>query len=269
MSLPRDVVIGASGPSLTVADRSRVPAASHIVRVNNFFFEDQYNLGRRVDTVFFSGDPYALRFYLATLRKVIESGMYDVHGTVSHHPAAARLRPPKPFEWYRTRTPAITTLIEDARADRGVSPTSGVMAMLWAWEHGAERLFVSGFDMYASADKYAFEVPPQLARLLGARCEPTGYDTSLHTRDLDLAVIDAIRARGLEIFDLAGGSSKSPFDRAPLLAPDDHMGEPDTKISHVDDWSRRSGLWTVDTLVLLRRVRRATDQVRRRFGRAD
>ncbi len=266
MEFPEVVVIGGSGPSLTQTETDRIPKDASIVRVNNFFFEDRYYLGRNVDCVYFSADPRALRFYVATLHDVIDRGLYDVGASASHSEAASAFAPPPPFEFAGVGDDEVRAVIEAHRGGSSVLPSSGVMAMLYAARLGARRLLLSGIDFYESEQKYAFELPPRLRRLLEPNLEPSGYDHRLHSAELDRAVVALLRERGVEI------ELTSPPDRpstlglglAPTLVAEDHLALPVPKREIVDDWVSTSGGWTVDTLVRLRLLRRAVQRIRPR-----
>ena len=260
------VVIGGSGPSLARTEIERIPKEASIVRINNFFFEDCYYLGRKVDCVYFSADPRALRFYVATLHDLIDRGLYDVGGTASHSKAASALFPPDPFEFAKVVDGEVRAMIEAHRGGGSILPSSGVMAMLYAVRSGARRLLLSGIDFYEPDQKYAFPLPPRLHSLLEPNLEPSGYDSKLHSADLDGAIVTLLRQRGIEI-ELTSPAelpSRLGLGLAPMLNAGAHVAAPEPKREFVDDWVRTSGRWSVDTLVRLRLVRRAVQRLRPR-----
>lgn len=253
----RAVLIGGSGPSLQSAELARVPASVQVVRVNNFFLEPRYHLGRRVDCVYFSADPRAVRFYLATLRRVIARREYDVRGSASHLPEAAHFRPPEPFVHRTTWPREIEHLLDRIIADQGVRPTSGAMAMLHARAGGAARLLLAGIDMYGSA-KYSFDVPPRLAKVLSPNLNATGYDTRLHSHGADLQVITWLLEAGVSL-ERVSPEPVAGIDLplAPVVDGEEPLSSPSTKPPRAtDDWVERDGLWTVTGLAAARAMRR-------------
>lgn len=254
-------VIGGSGPSLYQVDPRRVPAHATIIRINNFFLEPEYFLGRRVDCAYFSSDPRAARFYVATLKRVMARGEYDVRRTASHLPAAARLGVPEPFDLVRPGDLGARRLLAELEREGGLRPTSGAMAMLHATDRGADRLVLAGMDFYAGA-KYAYPLPPNLHRILRPNLSSTGYDERLHAREADLAVLRYLLDRGIEIrvagpeFDESLG-----LEPAPLLPSEEQITRVPKPSGYVDDWVRWAGLWSIDMLVAAR-------WLRRRFKRA-
>lgn len=255
------MVIGGSGPSLRRTDHRRVPADAPVVRVNNFFLEDRYYLGRVIDRVYFSGDPRAIRFYLATLRKVMRVGEYEVRGSVSHQASASRHHPPEPFHHFEVADPEIHDLVQRHWSTTAILPSSGVLAMVQAVAAGATALLLTGIDFY-EGEKYAFPPPPRLARLLAPNLNPVGYDTRLHALEVDLEVIQVLRERGITIERLSEADEQVLDLRvAPVLPPGSHLPPPAVKAAPTEDWVRWSGLWSIDALVGLRWLRRAA-----RFG---
>lgn len=269
----RTVVVAGSGPSLLCTDVARIPRDAAIVRVNNFFLEPTYVLGRRVDLVYFSADPRAVRFYTATLRAVIARGEYDVLSSASHLPQAARHRPPEPFTRVGSLGGDIDALLADIRAREGVVPTSGAMAMLHAYTLGADRILLAGVDLY-TADKYAFATPPRLARMLQPTRSSSGYDTRLHSRTADQRAIEWLIDRGVSLERTATEPLAGlHLPLAPLLPAEAHLEGGQAKAApRTEDWVGRDGLWTVQMLAGARALRRWTrlgSQRRRRLAREE
>lgn len=258
---PGPYLVAGSGESLRTVEPARVPASATIVRVNNFFLEPSYLLGRRVDHLYFSADPRAVRFYLATVRRLVARGEYDIRASASHLPAAVGHRPPEPFEAVR-HGPEVTELLAEIRAREGLAPTSGLMALLWAYGRGARRMLLAGIDLYAGA-KYAFEPPPRLARVLAPNLTVAGHDQRLHSRAADLAVLAWLRERGVQLERTSPSSDALGLPLAPVLPPGEHVVASPKSRTRTDDWVALDGPWSLDALVLARATRRAVEGLRR------
>lgn len=249
-------LIGGSGPSLLDADLSRVPAGTTVVRVNNFFLEENYNLGSRVDCVYFSADKRALRYYLATLRQVVRGGSYRVKATASHHPDASRLNPIQPFHAMSVTDERLQIIIEDYAQQHGVKPSSGIYAMIYAWQEGATQLYLSGIDFYEGGKKYHTELPPRLKKIMAPNMSDTGYDTRLHARALDNTIMETLEAKGVKITRIDPnniGNSTLPLAPVCETSMMDTLTEIKTIQTH--DWVARSGLHSLPVLLSLRKAR--------------
>lgn len=264
------VVIGGSGPSLLHTDLRRIPRDVRIVRVNNFFLEPIYHLGRSVDCVYFSADRRALRFYVATLRRLSKSGDYDIHSTASAHPIAARLAAPAPFTPIKIEDTQIRSVVATARRQSGILPTTGIIAVIAEVERGASSVILTGLDFYADAERYSYTPRGNLERILRPNTASSGYDTRFHSYHLDTMILQMFVDRGVT-FTVANnlGTPVGPFDFpcAPLLPSDQHLRVPDVKTDGVDDWVRYSGLVPIDMLLAARYTRRQLNRVSRSFLR--
>jgi alpha-2,3 sialyltransferase len=73
MSKPKSVIICGNGPSLGQIDYRRFDVNAEVWRVNKFFLEDKYYVGKRVDAMFNGGslaDTYTRYFNLVNLEKL-------------------------------------------------------------------------------------------------------------------------------------------------------------------------------------------------------
>lgn len=253
------VVIGGSGTSLLRTDTRRIPSNARIVRINNFFLEKSYHLGRIVDCVYFSADPRALRLYNATLCRVVASGEYQIESVASAHPRATRLIPPAPFTPVKVRDPQIRDLIAAERQARGVLPTSGVIAAIAEVERGADHLILAGIDLYRGAQRYAYPPNGNLARVLTPNTSTSGHYDKFHSDDLDIKILSRLLDRGVKMtvgHDRPFTIGDHKLSQAQILEEDQQLPPPTTKPSGVNDWVRFSGLSSVDFLVAARWMRR-------------
>ena len=253
------VVVAGNGPSLREADPARIDPAAPVLRMNSFFFETAYHLGRRVDLVHIGGDRRVLPFYLRTLLGQIRTGAYEVGAWTCHvdrvEPVARR-RLPLPFVPFRLRDRGVERLLAEAIDTYGKQPTTGLYAILNAHGHGAGEIRLAGLDLYAASERYAYQVGRNVRDLMGPDFGRRGHDPRLHDPDLDRYLIDALQQRDdLRIYRLARGS---PLAGMLDLAPETPAASPppEVKESPVTDWDRGGPFYPIALLKLLRRARR-------------
>lgn len=256
-------VVAGNGPSLASADLRRFSEGSAIVRVNNFFFERGYHLGRRVDLAVISGDPRILPFYFATLKQVEASGAYDIRRWTSQRPLVqekyGRILV-APFTPFRFRDDTIASNVRRLSREAGAEPTTGVYAVLAAHGQGARRIVLAGLDLYQAEHRYPFEPGRNVVSVLGKDYGKKSYDTRLHSRDLDLAILSSLHMR--DDCEIMLASEDSPlrayFDLAPLCRETAHV-EP--KVIQIDDWIGRAGIYPLWLLRFLRNGRRFQQRI--------
>jgi hypothetical protein len=73
------VIIGGSGPSLNKIDYSRLPENAEIWRINNFFKEQDYFLGKNVDAIFNGGPLEEVIDRYHTFHVLAEQDTYNIN----------------------------------------------------------------------------------------------------------------------------------------------------------------------------------------------
>ena len=251
----RRFVVAGSGPSLLTFDPRRVDRDATIIRVNNFFFEDVYRLGRRVDLVQVGGDRWVFPFYAATLRRLIAEDVYDVRGWSSHQPQVIRrglksvVLPFVPIR-YRDREAevAIGALVERY----GKIPTTGILAIINAHGLEAETITLVGIDLYATPHRYAHSLGGHSAALI-QQIGTSGYNNRFHDRALDRAILSYLLERGdvrIERTSPDGGA----LHFLPLARQRDNGFFAERKTVVINDWDRWAGLWPIEAMRLARRA---------------
>ena len=245
------VIVSGSGPSLKSIDYQRIPRDINIVRVNNFFFEENYYLGRHVDVIQFSMDRRVTRFYLSTLRDVIRQDIYSVDRIITHTNMLPPHSFPSIFQNFNFRDQKLKRMLDRLYHKNRLYPTTGVLALLNAVEHGATKIYLAGFDFYEGSEKYAFQIPPRLGSVLKPNLSEIGYDR-FHSINTDLQFLKYVLDKGVEVY-LTSGSVGSPFagvGLAPKLNDNAYtdMFVPKTDAQRVKDWNGRDGIYSVKFL---------------------
>ncbi|WP_172300509.1 hypothetical protein [Pseudoruegeria sp. HB172150] len=249
-------VIAGSGPSLAAIAPGRVLADDLIVRVNNFFFEDRYYLGARVDLAFVSGDPRLAPFLCATLRRARAD--YDIRAWTAPSrrvERAGRRRLRLPFRPFCPGDAETAARVEALKARYQAIPSSGVQAVLMAQHMGAARIVLAGIDLYSGAKRYVYTPGRHQRALLGQDLDTRAYDRPLHHPDLDRAVLAWLADRpGLTLWRSADCAALNDLlDLAPARPGAAPVPAPKRRIA---DWDARAGLYPIALLKLMRRMRR-------------
>ena len=212
------VIIAGNGPSLARIDYSRLPKDFHLYRCNQFYFEDKYYLGKKIQGVLFHPNIFHEQYY--TLKNLEEKGEYKfkeiycnrIFGGIY----AAYSDPnffdnmyPDAMETYRLvkNFKEIYAFLRyyDLYFDK--CPTTGIVMALLAAINGYKEMHLIGIDFYESGD-YAFEFRKKnILKLAPSFKKDTTKDVNtkkLHSKELDLKVLKKIKNYfNLTLYDLS------------------------------------------------------------------
>jgi len=158
------IIIAGNGPSKTRINYKRVPKNAKICRVNNFYFEDKYYLGRVVDYYLVGIALLPQQFY--NMRYLIENNEYDIKDMyVNNH--WKNLKKEKKMNAFFPTVKEINPLINDLTEIikffkyyeyyYSKIPTVGSLAIAMAIGLGYKEIYITGIDFYAHDEKYAFD----------------------------------------------------------------------------------------------------------------
>lgn len=257
MTRPTYVVAG-NGNSLAQANTGRIQASDHIVRTNNFFFEQQSYLGTRIDLAVMGGDPRVAPFMFETLWQCRTT--YDLKAWTSHNPVVIKAglrRFGAQYTPLRYGDPKINDQVQSLIRHYGRKPMTGTYAVLAAYGAGAGRILLTGMDFYQTGNRYAYQAGRHQSNLLGIDLNQRGLDTLQHNPRLDLAIFALLQEQDdVELLRTANGSL---LDTIMDLAPKRTGPVPIVQPTHPPtDWAPRAGLYPIAALKLLRWLRRAT-----------
>lgn len=256
-------VVAGNGLSLTRIAPGRVLETDTFFRTNNFFFEDRYYLGKRVDLAFIGGDPRVAPFVFETLSRARQQ--YDIRRWSATTDRVARIGrkfldlPHVGMRYADTATEdRVAALMDRYRA----TPSSGVRALLLAHAMGARRIVLAGIDLYAGPKRYAYAPGRHQFDLLGSDLATRSYDLHLHSPDLDREIIAWVAGqpgvtiwRGADCPALNDMLDIAPERSGPGVTPQDK--------SRILDWADWAGWYPIALLKLLRRLRRWPQRRRR------
>jgi len=249
----RPVVVAGNGASLAQIPPGAVLADDFIIRTNNFFFEQRFHLGRRVDLAFMGGDPRVAPFMFETLYRCRSD--YDLHGWSSHNPRvirAGRRRFGQSFLSMRYRDTSLETGVRQLISRHRRHPTTGIYAVLMAHGLGAETILLAGMDFYGASKRYPFSPGPHYKALMGQDLGQRGLDHHLHDLELDHAILRLLQARGdVQLLRLGDSPLLRDVSAPALNRGGTGMGLP--RAAPPTDWANRAGLYPIGVLKALRR----------------
>lgn len=261
----RPVIVAGNGASLADLPAGVIKPDDFIIRTNNFFFEQQFHLGRRVDLAFMGGDPRVAPFMFETLYRCRAD--YDLRGWSSHNSSVVRAgmrRFSSQFQPMQYKDAAIEHEVLRLVARKGCHPTTGVYAVLMAHGLGAENIILAGMDFYTSGERYPFKPGPHYRALMGQDIGQRGLDEHLHNLDLDHAILHVLQARG-DIQLMRIGNNKFLEDVS-NPAPNRGGGVLDRARSvSPTDWASRAGIYPIWALKVLRHSSAAVRYLKKRI----
>ncbi|MCG7630341.1 hypothetical protein MHM88_21270 [Epibacterium sp. MM17-32] len=260
----RPVVVAGNGASLAHLPPGAILPDDFFIRTNNFFFEQRFHLGRRVDLAFMGGDPRVAPFMFETFYRCRAD--YELRNWSSHNQRvirAGRRRFGECFLPMRYRDAALAQDVQGLIARHKRHPTTGIYAVLMAHGLGAEEIILAGMDFYAALRRYPFEPGPHYRALMGQDMGVRGLDQHLHDLDLDHAILRLLSERGdvrlmrvtdnvllNDVASLAPNRGGTSLD-APRTAPP-------------VDWAAWAGLYPITALKALRKGSAVVRQAKRR-----
>lgn len=209
----RPVIIAGNGPSLTGIDRRRIPENPVILRINNFFFEERYFLGRRADIVYVAGPGSVLDAYIKTLLYVVETGQYDTGVYLGRANRISSITdkyfPLVDANSCFTRNSIIHEFMSGIDNRPNTDPTSGMLALLSVISLGFRDIYLTGIDFYTGENMYSFRPGENHSRIVGISSDSRGYNESFHNMDIDMEVLSL--AKGIEGVSVKSLSPGSPI----------------------------------------------------------
>lgn len=261
-------LVAGNGPSLATILPGRVLGQDRIVRANNFFFEDRFYLGQRVDLVLIGGAQRLSPFLFETLRQALTQ--YHLGAWSAYTPGVTRVGRrflTQPYLPYRVANARVAKAVETLEARYQALLSTGVKSLLMAHALGARQIILAGVDLYAGPQRYVYQPGTHQRALLGADLATRGCDSAFHAADLDRAMIAWLAEQP----DLSlTRAADSPALNAVLdLAPVRPGTPPEAgeKIA-IHDWADWAGGAPIAALKVMHRARKWARKCRQRVFRS-
>lgn len=223
------IVIVGNGPSVSRINYKRLPKEFLTFRINNFFLEDKYYLGKNVDLCYAS--------------MPIDNSIYTLLGTITNHEykfnsnfffTRERVTGRFPDQSLFPRIEIEKLLSLDIKMSSYMAEifhyqqkhiTSGILSLLASIVMGFKKIYLIGLDFYSDTDRrYAYKLGENYKKSLTKEDLVVGYSETLHSRDIDLKGLDiALSYPDVQIqsicddafvnqfVDLAEANNKSPM----------------------------------------------------------
>ena len=207
----RPIIIAGNGPSLKGIDYGRFPKNALVLRINNFYFEDRYYLGKHADMIYVAGQTNVVKDSVNTLLNTLMRGEYTSDIYLARTDNIFQINESYlPFVDVK-KAFAANKRVRDYLAWRhmppGILPTSGMLALLSAISFGFRDIYLAGIDFYTGEEAYAYPVGINHAKLVGLTPGVSGYANKYHTYDVDFAaLLFAKSIEGVSIKSLCPGS---------------------------------------------------------------
>lgn len=245
MNSSRNIIIAGNGPSLTKIDYSRMPEEYEVARLNNFFFEDKYYLGKRVD--YYLTDATILDGEYLNLYKLQEKKEYDIgkilvsnanESTLKTYPGVVDA-----FEMFFSFPNQHFHKFWFVYSHYYAQYLSGGTFLIFlAYIMGYRNIYLIGFDLYKDTLKlYPWETsPPEFAKRHPIHVEKNVMNiiNKSHPQDMQLKAIELLKKHtDINLYSI---SSESSINDHVALAP---VKNKESKFKILDKSSDRLKDW--------------------------
>lgn len=142
-----NVIISGNGPSLKHINYFNMPNDYDIFRCNQFYLEDKYYLGKRVDLFFFT--MLAKDFQYKTYKELTRNNDYDIKGLVVGDTSSRCefMGTNSLYEWIKN-DPSYNFILSNGSKE--IWPTMGSYMLICAKVLGYKNIYICGMDFYDS-----------------------------------------------------------------------------------------------------------------------
>lgn len=230
----KPLVIAGSGPSLRRINYKKLPKEFLTFRINNFFLEDKYYLGRKVDACYASMPRPETLYTLANT-----ATNYDYEFTTDCIFTRERVSKRFPPKEYFPRVEVEKILSIDTKMSSYMAEifyyqnkhiTSGILALLAAIAMGFKEIYLIGLDFYSDENqRYAYKIGENYKKTVEEQDLLPGYSENFHSREIDLKGLDiALSYPDVKIFSICDDAFINQFVE---LAPENKIASynPETK----------------------------------------
>ncbi|EAI4335337.1 alpha-2,3 sialyltransferase [Campylobacter jejuni] len=201
----KKAIIAGNGPSLLSIDYSRLPKNYDLFRTNQFYFEDKYYLGKKVNFAFSNPGVFIEQYY--TLNNLIYNNEYQIDNilcaTFNLDHMVEKQFIDKFNDYFPKATLAYKYLqqlqdfhvfikFNEIYKDRRI--TSGVYMCAVAIALGYKELYLTGVDFYDNTLKeYAFKHKQKNIIKLAPAFNNTNSKYNKHSKEMDLEALEFLQ----------------------------------------------------------------------------
>lgn len=220
-TVEKSIIIAGNGPSLAYIDYRRYPKDAKVFRLNNFFFEDKYYVGKNVDYYLCDlGYLEGMYFNLYNLNENEEYNIKDIYIT--------NLTEEIQNEYPLTKD-AMKTVFQEKKFEvlykfymkyYQIMPSGGLFSIFLAIVLGYKKIYIAGMDMYSTDMLYPWKIGEYFSSLYTRDKEDNVKNVinRYHPKDFQIKVIRFIQKEfpDVELYSL---SEQSPINEYIELAP--------------------------------------------------
>lgn len=190
-----NVLICGNGPSFTQIDYSLLPKDFDVFRVNQFYLEDKYYLGKKIKVVFIGNDSLEIKLFTY---KVIH---YKDEYNIDEYVVADIFQYPykdniffkeievKLFSDVLKTYPSFMNYCYYTRDTYNKIPTTGISAILYAVHKGYKNIYIAGIDFY-QGKHYPFSIGKEISKIYFENKEK---ENEYHSFEIDIKALEMIK----------------------------------------------------------------------------
>lgn len=217
----KSIIIAGNGPSLAFIDYRRYPYSAKVFRLNNFFFEDKYYVGKDVD--YYMCDLGYLEGMYFNLYNLNENGEYNIKDIY-----ITNLTKEIQNE-YPLANDAMEVVFKEKKFEvlykfymkyYQIMPSGGLFAIFLSIVLGYKKIFLIGIDMYSTNLLYPWKIGEYFSSLYPRDKESNVQNVidRYHPKDFQIKVIRFLQKEFPDI-QLYSLSEESPINEYIELAP--------------------------------------------------
>lgn len=235
----KKLLITGNGPSISKINYSRLPKDADVFRLNNFFFEEEYYVGKRVDYYltdigFIKGQFYNL-YNLKVNNEYVIDKIFSTGGKrlVENYPFAEDI-----FDTvYKNKE--FVEFLTYYQIYYGKLVSGGILSLLAAVELGYKDIYLAGFDLYRGNEIYPWQDKANHveANPRDIKENVLNVINEYHPEYLQLKAIELVKNQsGVKLFSISDESPINEYvELAPLLGVFHDLPTPRAQ-SAIKDW---------------------------------
>lgn len=226
----KPIIIAGNGPSLRNIDYARMPQVFDVYRCNQFYFEDQYFLGKKIKGVFCN--HFILKDFFFTIYQLKEKEEYEIDAIYSFLSSFDNHK--KSLEYFSNLSfyyPLVKDIHQFLKMQKEYYEwilyksfyenkflNMGIYMILTAISQGYKQIYLTGIDPH-HPNSYAFDMQNKsnLFEKVPSFQQKENFANPLHCNHFNLRILKMIaKQQNIQIFCL---SKNNPFNSIIPMAP--------------------------------------------------